>query len=127
MTLHDFLVANAKFPFPDTNDSRTGGTTDISLLDVSLLDKQWRAGHAVRDDTLVQKLCRVLKTILGGTPLAARDASHLLSCFTPKLQVDEDGFEDPMWTVNPNEAHVRFHLLKRESKSHLLTYRVGRC
>jgi hypothetical protein len=116
-TLHDFLVEHAKFPFPDTDESRTVGTTDISLFDVSMLGREWKAEHAVRDDTLVQKLCRMLMTMLGDTPLAPSDASQLLLYFTPKLQVYH-GFEDPTWTVNPNEAHVRFHLLKRESKSH---------
>jgi len=41
-----------------------------------MLDIEWKAEHAVRDDTLVQKLCRVLITILGDTPsIAASDAS----------------------------------------------------
>ena len=115
-THHDFLVENAMFPFPNTIESRTVDTTDISLLDVSMLDIEWKAEHAVRDDTLVQKLCRVLITILGDTPLAASDASELLLYFTPKLQVTY-GVENPAWTVNPNEAHVRFHFLQRESKS----------
>ena len=111
-TLHDFLVEHAKFPFPVTDESRTVDTTDISLLDVSKLSKEWKAGHAVRDDTLVQKLCQTLKTILDDTPIAAGDKDDLLPYFYPLLQFDGDDVEDPEWAVNPSEAHVCFHLLR---------------
>jgi hypothetical protein len=94
------------------------GTTDISAFEVSLLEREWKAEDAVRDDTLVQKLCRTLKTILGDTPVVAGDERYLLSHFSPLLQVDEDGFENRVWAQNSSEAHVRFHLLPRESKPH---------
>jgi len=70
--LHDFLVEHAKFPFPRPNELRTAGTTDISDFEVGLLAKQWTANHAVRDNTLVQKLCDTLETIVGNTVLTAR-------------------------------------------------------
>jgi len=80
-----------------------------------MLDIEWKAEHAVRDDTLVQKLCWVLITILGDTPsIAASDASHLLSHFTPELQVDEDGIEDPITTFS--DFLVRVQLSKLRSK-----------
>ena len=118
MTLHDFLVEHAKFPFPVPDESRTDTTsTDISVLEVSLLDREWKAGDAVRDATLVQKLCRTLETILCDTPVAG-DERYLLSHFSPLLQFDEAGGEDRMFATNPGKAHVRFHLLQRKSKSH---------
>ena len=107
MKLHDFLVEHAKFPFPLTEESPTVGTTDISAFEVGLLEKEWRAEGAVRDDTLVQKLCETLETILGDTPLAAGDEAYLLSHFSPLLQYDEGGFENRVWAKNDNEAHVR--------------------
>jgi len=118
MKLHDFLVEHAKFPFPRPDECRTAGTTDISAFEVGLLEREWKAGDAVRDDTLVQKLCRTLKTILGDTPVAAGDENYLLSRFSPRLQVDEGGIEDLVWATNASEAHVRFHFLQRESNPH---------
>jgi hypothetical protein len=52
---HDFLVEYAKFPFPLPDESRTVGTTDISDLEVGLLETRvWKAKYAVRDDALIQ-------------------------------------------------------------------------
>jgi hypothetical protein len=117
MKLHDFLVEHAKFPFPRPDECRTAGTTDISVFEVGLLEREWKAAHAVRDDTLVHKLCRTLKNILGDTPVAAGHENYLRSGFSPRLQVDEGGIEDRAWATNPSEAHVRFHLLPRQSIS----------
>ena len=108
MKLYDFLVEHAKFPFPRPDEYRTAGTTDISVFEVALLEGEWKAQHAVRDDTLIQKLCQTLKTILGDTPVAAGDKHYLRSRFSPKLEVDEGGIEDEAWATNPSEAHVRF-------------------
>jgi hypothetical protein len=125
-TLHDFLVEHARFPFPVPDESQTVATTDISLLDVSKLCRERKAGAAVRDDTLVQKLCQTLKTILANTPVAADDKDYLLPCFSPSLQVDIRGSERREWAKNPNEAHVRFHLLKRDrTNSHIDPVVVG--
>src|ERR1700733_13280131 len=117
-TLHDFLDEHAKFPVPVTDECQTVDATDISVLDVSKLDREWRAGHAVRDDTLVQKLCHTLENILGSTPVAAGNEHYLLSHFSPLLPFDELGSINKMWTKNPSEVHVRFHFLKSESKLH---------
>jgi hypothetical protein len=105
--LHDFLLEHAKFPFPDVEDDRSVGTTDISEIEVGLLG-EWKANHAVRDDTLVQKLCHTLKDILDETLLAADAESYLLASFLPKIQFDERGHEDRKWSTNPSEAHVSF-------------------
>ena len=51
--LHDFLVEHAKFPFPLLDEPKSLGTTDISTLDVNLLETEWKAKVAVRDNTLV--------------------------------------------------------------------------
>jgi hypothetical protein len=106
MNVHDFLVEHAKFPFPSPDEDRTAGTTDISQFEVGLLKREWRAGHAVRDNTLIQKLCQALKDIIGDTPLAAGAVNYLLASFSPQLQVDERGIENEEWDMNPSEAQA---------------------
>ena len=104
--LHDFLVEHAMFPFPRPIEDRTAYTTDVSQFEVGLLEIEWKAGHAVRDDSLVRKLCQALEDILGDIPLAAGVENHLLSSFSLKLQVDERGRENEEWDMNPSEAQV---------------------
>jgi len=107
--LHKFLVEHAMFPFPQpTEDSQSASTTDISLVEVPMLDREWKANYAMRDDTLVQKLCRSLENILGDTPLSADAENQLLSRFSPRIQRTARGREDPDWTCNPSESHVSF-------------------
>ena len=36
-----------------------------------MLEIEWKAGHAVRDDNLVQKFCKAFEDILGDIRLAA--------------------------------------------------------
>jgi hypothetical protein len=108
MKLHDFLVENAKFPFPHLDRRHFEDTTDISEYEVGLLQREWKAEHAVRDDTLAQKLCETLKNILGDTPLSADGENYLPSRFSPKLQVDELSIEDKAWTTNSGKRTVRF-------------------
>jgi hypothetical protein len=48
--LHNFLVEHAKFPFPLLNEHISLSTTDISTLDVDLLEIEWKAKLAVRDE-----------------------------------------------------------------------------
>jgi hypothetical protein len=103
MKLHDFLVARAMFPFPHPIDDRTAGTTDVSQFEVALLEREWKAGHAVRDEALVKKLCQALEDILGDTPAGAED--YLLASFSPQLQADELG-TDGEWDTNPSEVQV---------------------
>ena len=38
--LHDFVVEHAKFPFPPPDEGRSVGTTDISELNVNLLETE---------------------------------------------------------------------------------------
>jgi hypothetical protein len=104
--LHDFLVEHAKFPFPALDERLSSGTTDISSLDVNLLEKDWKAKIAVRDNTLVQKLCDTLERILGDAPLAERVKDYLLTSFSPKIQFDECDGEDEDWSTNSNKADV---------------------
>ena len=106
MKLYDFLVEHAKFPFPLPDEDRSVGTTDVSQFEVGSLKREWKAGHAVRDDTLFQKLCQTLKDILGDTPLAAGADDYLLASFLPLLQVDEGGRVDRIWNMNPSESQV---------------------
>ena len=101
---HDFLVEHAKFPFPYPDEARPIITTDISQIEAGTLSRDWKASHAVRDNTLVQKLCRTLENILGETLLPADDESHLLARFLPRIQVDERGHWDSEWSTNSSEA-----------------------
>jgi len=78
----------------------------MSEFEVGLLEGEWKANHAVRDDTLVTKLCRSFQDILGDTLLPAEVENYLLVNFSPILQFDERGHEDRDWLTNPNEAHV---------------------
>lgn len=103
---HDFLVEYAKFPFPIPGEDEFVGTTDVSSFEVGLLEKEWRANCAVRDDTLVDKLCSTLADILGDTPLDATWAQYLLGSFLPRIQFDEVGGEDVEWRSNPDEVQV---------------------
>ena len=108
MKLHDFLVEHAIFPFPHPNEDQTAGTTtDVSQFEVGMLEGEWKAGHAVRDDSLVQKLCQALENILGDTtPLASGAEDYLLENFSPQLQLDRRGRRDAEWDRNPSEAQV---------------------
>jgi len=105
-TLHDFLVEHAKFPFPPLSADLSSSTTDISAIDVNLLEIEWKAKLAVRDDTLVQKLCDTLQDILEDALLTESGKDYLLASFLPRIQIDERGREDEDWSNNPNEAHV---------------------
>jgi hypothetical protein len=96
MRLCDFLVehsrntvaCHAKFPFPHPDELRSIGTANISEFEVGLLEEEWKARLAVRDDTCSEA---TLKNILEDTPPAAGDDDYLLASFSPKLQVDEGG------------------------------------
>ncbi|KAF5379222.1 hypothetical protein D9615_005925 [Tricholomella constricta] len=101
--LHDFLVKHAKFPFPQPDEDRSIDATDISLIEVGLLEREWKPNHAVRDNTLVQKLCSTLENILGDTFLAADAENQLLARFLPRIQRSARGREDLDWRDNPSE------------------------
>jgi hypothetical protein len=111
--LHDFLEQRAKFPFPAIGDIRSAGTTDISHF--HLLEGQWKAQHAVRDETLVQKPCFALKKILADTALTVDAENYLLESFLPQIEVDRLGRRDPDWLTNPSEARVSFSNNSRSS------------
>jgi hypothetical protein len=108
---HDFLVKHAKFYFPEPDEAKSVGSTDISSFEVGMLDPHWKAKHAVRDDALVQKLCGILRNILGDMELPA-GAESLLARFSPKLEAREFPGK-PSWVAKPwlknlNEARVSF-------------------
>ena len=97
MKLHEFLVC---FHFLSLNEDQTTDTTDVSQFEVGMLEIEWKAGHAVRDDNLVQKLCKAFEDILGDIRLAVGAESYLLA------QVDERGRENEERDMNPSEAQV---------------------
>ena len=105
---HDFLVEHAKFPFPHPYELGSVGSTDISEFEAELLKPEWKSKHAVRDDTLVPKLCDTLKNILGDTLLAADVEDDLLACFSPKLGAGKRGYADKAWSRNPSQVQVTF-------------------
>jgi hypothetical protein len=61
----------------------------VSQIEVALLQKEWKAARAVRDDNLLQKLCDTLQGIHGDTRLEADAEDYLLECFLPRVQVAE--------------------------------------
>lgn len=103
--LHNFLVEHAMFPSPQPNEDSSTDITDISLVEVPLLEREWKAKHAVRDNTLVQKLCSTLENVLGDTLLSADAENQLLSRFSPRIQLGAFGREDSNWIRNPSERH----------------------
>jgi hypothetical protein len=105
-TLHDFLVKHAKLPFPPLSECLSSSTTDISTLEVDSLEIEWKAKLAVRDDTLVQKLCGTLQEILEDAPLTEDGKNDLLASFSPRIQIGVRGREDKDWSSNPSEAQV---------------------
>lgn len=111
-TWRDFLVENAKFPFPPTQRriDETDGTTDISIVEAGLLAPEWKARYAVQDKHLLKKLCQTLDNILGDTHLPGCDEDQLLSSFGRRLQFKTIGqreFESLSWSLNDCEAQVR--------------------
>jgi len=124
--LHDFLVEHAKFPFPPVGEiRRTVDTTDISYFEVGLLARNWKAKHAVRDNSLVQKLCDSLQNILGNTTLLADHEQPLLRFFSPQLEFCEIFGQDEEWSTNPSEAKVSFQKIPAIRANPCR--RVGRC
>ena len=105
---HDFLVEHAMFPFPLPNELQTADITDVSDLEVGLLEREWKAKYAVRDDDLIRKLCDGLKNILGDTVLSAGSEKNLLTVFSPQLEFNKFGV-NKQWSKNPGEARVSFH------------------
>jgi hypothetical protein len=97
-TLLHFLE-NACFPAPPVVTTARASTTDVSLVDISLVDDAWKAKRAICDYALLQNLCDVLAQILGDTPLVA---GELDECFSPRL-----GRTFVWQAQNNSEAQVR--------------------
>jgi hypothetical protein len=105
---HEFLVEHAKFPFPLPDKLEPPSPTNISSFEIGILEREWKATHALRDDSLLQNLCDSLQDILGDTVLEADARDYLLGCFSPRLQSLFPDQVDQDWLSNPNEAHVSF-------------------
>ena len=128
---HDFLVEHAMFPFPELVGTRSINSTDISPFDVGLINAEWKAKHAVRDNSLNQKLCSVLQDILGDQVLPAATENFLLPAFSPKLGLVEvpgmPGVPDRDWLKNPSEIRVSLPKESSNRASADSTDRLGRC
>ena len=83
---NDILVEHAMFPFPEPDETRSLGTPSLSYVEIGMLDEVWKANHAVRDDSLVQKLCDTLQDILGDEVLSGHSKNLLLANFSPSLK-----------------------------------------
>ena len=105
---HDFLVKHALFPFPVPVQTESINTTSLSQVEIGMLDANWKAKRALRDDTLVDKLCTTLRDILGNQELSAASKDHLLNFFSPRLGVNLDSEIEAEWRVNAHEAQVSF-------------------
>jgi hypothetical protein len=68
----------------------------------------WKAKYAVRDDTLVRKLCGSLKNILGDTALSADSEEALLAAFSPRLESDKCFGKYEEWLRNPTDVQASF-------------------
>jgi hypothetical protein len=102
MTLLEFLE-NARFPTPPVQTFLSANTTDISLVDIGLVDEAWRAQHAFKDPHLVDHLRQTLRQILGQTPLPENNG-YLARYFSLELE------RNIVWQVpNTSEAQVRRH------------------
>jgi len=119
--LHDFLVEHARFPFPPTNESRSLTSSEVSVFETELLEREWKAGYAVRDNRLAEKLCQNLEHILGDTPLTLGDEKMLLDRFSPKLQEDHLASK---WELNDNEWMVGSSPYPKASASGRLTVQI---
>ena len=104
--MHDFLAEHANFPFPQHSEGPSVGTTDVSMNEILLLKREWKANHAARDNTLFQKLCNTLENILGDTLLDVNAENQLLSRFLPMIQFGVLDRQDLDWETNPSESHV---------------------
>ncbi|KAK2465459.1 hypothetical protein APHAL10511_002531 [Amanita phalloides] len=100
---HPLGLTNIDLPAPQT----------YSLLQVALLEKEWKANRAVRESTLVQKLCSSLENILEYTLMAANDENHVQARFSPRIQLGASGREDLDWMEdNSTERTSRTLLIK---------------
>lgn len=109
MKWQDFLFEHAKFPFPNTVESISDSSDDISKLEIGLLEEEWKAKYAMRDVTLVEKLCQTLEKILGDT-LIEDPQDTLLSMFGPRLGFTRLGQVErakAKWSHNNSEAEVQ--------------------
>jgi hypothetical protein len=61
-TFLDFLE-NARFPNPPIQTRGNPATMDVSLTDMGLVDENWKARRAIRDNALVDNLCDTLQQI----------------------------------------------------------------
>jgi hypothetical protein len=99
-TLLQYLQT-ARFPDPPIVVNSTANTTDVSPLDIGLVEDASKARYAIRDDTLLHNLCDTLAQILGQTPL--KPAGALNAHFSPHLETEDADWQAP----NDSEAKVR--------------------
>jgi hypothetical protein len=130
---HHFLLKYAQFPFPEPEEgTESTSAIDISQIEIGLLRREWRANRAVRDNTLIQKLCDALQNILGEAVLSENAEKFILANLLPRIlveSVDEFDYQDEKWSCNSSEAEVSFLNGSRSlfrAKQFMLTLRQSR-
>ncbi|KAH9066452.1 hypothetical protein EDB87DRAFT_1554143, partial [Lactarius vividus] len=103
-TWQDLLVEYAKFPFPYLDTGGHHSSADISDIIAGQIAPEWKARRAVRDETLLQALCKTLENILGDKPFPPEYRDLLLAMLGRQLQFP--GNQD-MEARNGTEAHAR--------------------
>jgi hypothetical protein len=108
-TWREFLLENAKFPFPNTTGSNYANSADINPLLIGSIPKNFKARYAVPDVTLVEKLCETLDEILGDTPISRGSMAQLLSMFGRHLEFRTfDGVEIGITSRRILETKLRY-------------------
>ncbi|KAF8722633.1 hypothetical protein AX14_009736 [Amanita brunnescens Koide BX004] len=84
---------------PQIEIQGTATATAVSDVDIGLVEDNWKACLAIRDNTLVNKLSDTLAGILGQTPLCA---GELEDRFSPGLELNDADWQQD----NGSEAKV---------------------
>jgi hypothetical protein len=116
-TWQDFLAENAMFPFPNTIQSASASSADISEVDVGLLDRDWKVAYAMPDETLLQKLCQTLNDALGDDLVPETSEGPLRLLFGRHLEFStvSPGTTKSKRLMNHGEPRVRNFELRLSS------------
>jgi hypothetical protein len=111
------FLQNARFPAPPIVTRATANTTDVSDVDIGLVEEAWKAKRAIRDPTLFDNLCNTLAQILRQTPLVA---GELDSFFSPQIDTEAH------WRY-PNDAEAKVRHNRSPSPCLMYNYSLSGC